>query len=83
MIISSIDSPLYALAPFLHNIIKDNVLKPHSHINNSFKLKLDGCSLNNKYSLISLDAISLFTNIPLDLAVKNVSDRWPFISCKE
>jgi len=65
----------------LHNIIKDNVLKPHSHINNSFKLmeKLDGCSLNNKYSLILLDAISLFMNIPLDLAVKSVSDR-PFIS---
>jgi len=44
--------------------------------------KLDGRSLNNKYSLIPLDAISLFTNIPLDLAVKNVSNRWPFIFCK-
>ena len=35
--------------------------------------KLDGRSLNNKYSLILLDAISFFTNIPLDLAVRNVS----------
>jgi len=44
--------------------------------------KLDGHSLNNKYSLISFHTIFLFTSIPLDLAVKNVkkSERWRFIS---
>ena len=44
IIISSIDSPLYSLVSFLHNIIKDNVSKLRSHINNSFKLveKLNG-----------------------------------------
>jgi len=64
IIISSIDNPLYLLASFLH-IIKDNVLKSYSHIDNSFKLveKLNDFYLNNNYSLISLDAISLFTNI--------------------
>ena len=36
--------------------------------------------VNNNYSLISLDAISLFTNIPLDLAIKSISDRWRFIT---
>jgi len=29
--------------------------------------------------LISLDATSLFTNIPLDLAIKSVSSRWTYI----
>jgi len=44
IIILSIDSPLYSLASFLHNIIKDNVPKLSSHINNSIKLveKLNG-----------------------------------------
>jgi len=50
--------------------------KPKSYIDNSFKLveKLNGLSLNNNYSLISLNAISLFTNIPLDLTIKSISD---------
>jgi len=30
--------------------------------------------------LIFFDAISLFTNISLDLAIKNISDRWHFIT---
>jgi len=60
------------VASFLHNIIKDNVSKLSSHIDNSFKLveNFNGFCLNNNYLLISLDAISLFTNIPLDLAKK-------------
>jgi len=38
IIISFIDNPLYSLASFLHNVIKDNVPKLKTHIDNSFKL---------------------------------------------
>ncbi|KYN12787.1 hypothetical protein ALC57_15066, partial [Trachymyrmex cornetzi] len=30
--------------------------------------------------LISLDVVSLFTNIPIDLALDSISLRWPSIS---
>jgi len=38
IIISFIDNPLYSLASFLHNVIKNNVSKLKTHIDNSFKL---------------------------------------------
>jgi len=82
-IISSIDNPLYSLASFLYNIVKDNLLKPKNHIDNSFQLvekELNGLCLNNNYSLISLDIIPLFINIRLDLTIKSISGRWYFIT---
>jgi len=43
IIVSSINSPLYSLAMFLHNIIIKTIPKVDSHIKNSFELvkKLD------------------------------------------
>jgi len=73
------------LASFLYNIVKDNLLKPKNHIDNGFQFVgkgLNGLCLNNNYSLISLDAISLFINIRLDLIIKSISDRWYFIICR-
>jgi len=32
------------------------------------------------FSLISLDVVSLFTNIPIDSALDSISKRWCFIS---
>jgi len=36
--------------------------------------------IDDEISLISLDVVSLFTNIPIELAVKSVEDRWNYIS---
>ncbi|KAG5324769.1 GTD2A protein, partial [Pseudoatta argentina] len=41
--------------------------------------KLRGIWLKTNYSLISLDVISLFTNIPLDLVIESVTNRWNYI----
>ncbi|KAG5344029.1 GTD2A protein, partial [Acromyrmex charruanus] len=41
--------------------------------------KLRGIRLKTNYSLISLDVISLFTNIPLDLVIESVTNRWNYI----
>ena len=48
IIVSSINSPLYSLAVFLHNIIIKTIPKADSHIENSFKLvkELDGRLMN-------------------------------------
>jgi len=72
IIISSVDSPTYSIANFIHRIISKNIVKPHSHMENSYQLvhKLNGLSIEKNYELISLDVVSLFTNISSNLALK-------------
>jgi len=36
IIISSVDSPTYSIANFIHRIISRNIVKPHSPIENSY-----------------------------------------------
>jgi len=57
IIVSSIDSPLYSLASYLHQILNDHIPKPKSHIKNSLQLidRLKNVTLNNNQTLISLD----------------------------
>lgn len=38
-------------------------------------------SIDNSYTLISLDVESLFTNTPIDLAMQGINNRWSYI-CK-
>jgi len=76
LIVSSIDGSDYQLAYFIHKIISKDISKPSSHNENSFQLvkKLNGLPINDDYDLISLDVVSLFTNILINLAL-NVT-RW-------
>ncbi|XP_039311308.1 uncharacterized protein LOC120359073 [Solenopsis invicta] len=80
IIISSIDSPLYGLATLLHEIISKNIPDAASKINNSFELdrNLKDKRLEPGHELISLDVVSLFTNIPIGLALESISHRWEF-----
>lgn len=78
-IVSSINSyltPLYELASFLHNIIYSSIPKTKSHISHSFHLvkNLTGKYIQDDYKLISLDVISLFTNVPTDLALDSIKE---------
>jgi len=81
IIISSIDSLLYSLANFLHKILIKTIEVPTSHIKNSYELvkKLSNIELDKDYTLFSLDVISLFTNIPIELAIENIQNRWDLI----
>ena len=80
VIVSSINSPLYYLSLFLHNIINDSIPKALSHIKDSFHLveKLNGTVFDSQYIFASLDVVFIFTNIPVDLA--SIGDG--FISTK-
>jgi len=82
IIVSSVDGPLYSLGNYLHGIISKNISKPHSHILNSHQLveKLNGTTIEKGYDLISLDVVSLFTNVPVNMAIDSVSNRWCNIS---
>ena len=71
IIVSSINSSLYSLAVFLDNIIIKTIPKTDSHIENSFKFfkKLDDRYLSDEFQLMSLDVVTLFTNVPIDYAM--------------
>lgn len=53
IIVSSVNSPLYNLADFLHLIIKNSTPKACSHVQNSYHLvnKLNGTVLDPSYNL--------------------------------
>jgi len=82
--VNSINTTLHPLTAFIHNIIYDAIPKAHSPVDNSFELvkKLSGVHLYDHFRLLSLDVVPLFTNIPLDLALDSVLERWCFIKEK-
>jgi len=81
IIVSSLDSPLYNLATFLHKILIKNIPVNDSHSNNSFDLiqKLKDIQVDDDYILISLNVVSLFTNIPIDSDIESVSKKWQLL----
>lgn len=82
LIVSSVNSPLYTLAYYLHYIIHNKIHWPKSHIKNSYQLanELSSIRLEPNYKLVSLDVVSLFTNIPIEFAINSVANRWNHIS---
>jgi len=81
IIILSVNTALYSLASYLQNVISDSLENANSYIANSFDLY--NLLLNKRVRetdiLVSMDVTSLFTNIPLDLAIESISNRWIFI----
>jgi len=59
----------------------ETIPKAESYIKNSFQFVKDikEMRIDNNYKLISLNIVSLFTNIPLDIAIDCVNDNWIFI----
>jgi len=81
IIVSSVNTALYSLASFLQDIISESLENSNKHTMNSFGLynSLSGRQVRDSDMLISLDVISLFTNVPLDLAFESISKRWTYI----
>ncbi|XP_046601397.1 uncharacterized protein LOC124295445 [Neodiprion lecontei] len=78
IIVSFTDSPTINLARFLSKWIGNNITPPLSRIRDSFALvnAISDLCLPADYILVSLDVISLFTNVPQDLAINAVKQRW-------
>lgn len=73
-----INTALHPLVTYLHKLISNSLPKAASHVNNSFELYnlLSGKKIEDSHKLISLDVTSLFTNVPLDLAIEDIDKRW-------
>lgn len=81
LIVSYIGSSLHSFAVFLHNILYKSFQKADSHIENNYDFvnKINNIELQRGHVLLSLDVVSLFTNVPIDLALKSIKTRWKFI----
>jgi len=82
--VSSINTALYPLASYLQKIISNSLVHDNKQVKNSFELynSLSGTRICNTHILISLDVISLFTNVPQDLAINSILKRWTLIALK-
>jgi len=81
IIVSSMNTALYPFAKFLNKILSDNIPPTKYHVRNGFEL----CSaLSSKFipvdcKLVSFDVTSLFTNVPIELAINSIEKRWELI----
>jgi len=84
VVISSVGSPLYNVAKYLHNILSCSIKKPRSFIKDSrsFVEKINKITITSEEILVSLDVDALFTNIPKELVRRGIEDRWMDISTK-
>ena len=60
---------------FLYSIFCRQIVKKWHNRNYKIK-KITKQNLGNEYILISLDVVSLYTNIPVNLAFDNINQKW-------
>ena len=77
-IISTVNSPTYNVSKFFAKFLQNNLKLPVSHIDNSLKLleKINNIQIPHDYDIISLDVVSLFTNVSEYLVCKAIEKRW-------
>ena len=73
LILSAIKTPCYNLAKFLVPLIEP-VTKENFRVKDSFEFSKEICEQNSEYFMASLDVESLFTNIPMEEAIKICCD---------
>lgn len=83
-IVSTIDSPAYNISKFCCNILKQLTVNSEYNVKNSYEFKkhIDNIILNDNDILVSFDVVSLFTNIPVNIAKEIIIEQWPDIENK-
>jgi hypothetical protein len=76
-IVSSIDSPCYALSEFLHKILTPLVDNTDSFVKNTELLikSIKDFNLQSEDCLVSFDVVSLFTNVPVEQVLQVIKNR--------
>ncbi|XP_072400252.1 uncharacterized protein [Diabrotica undecimpunctata] len=81
-ITASIGAPTNLLTSFLTEILTNAYVSNEYYIKNSFDVfnNFNNYQLPEGYVIVSLDVVSLFTNVHLDAALKAIENNWNFIS---
>lgn len=78
-IISSVNSTTYNISKYLSDILKvtfNNTNNYNIKDTFTFAIEMENIILPENYVLISLDVVSLFTNIPLNLVINILKLKW-------
>lgn len=77
-VVSYIGAPTYGTAGFLSDVLYHVVDKNKYYINNSYEVRemIKKVKVPDGYGFISLDVTALFTNIPTNLVMKIIEDKW-------
>ena len=80
-VVSCVNCPTYNMSKIFNKILNDSLPKPRSFIKNSlsFRDTIIKNQIANNYIMISLDVMSLFTNIPIKLIQKSIEKIWHYI----
>ncbi|XP_055604423.1 uncharacterized protein LOC129752680 [Uranotaenia lowii] len=80
-VIPNITAPTYQLAKFMANILRSSITSEYE-TKSSFEFcdDINGIKLPDNYIIISLDVVSLFTNIPRHLVISNLIEHWKEIN---
>ncbi len=80
-VVATIQSPLYKLSQLIAKCLSKVVSESPYYLKDSWQFAkcVKGLKIPAGYKLISLDATSLFTNVPLDLSLQAIEKRWPKI----
>lgn len=80
-ICSFINSPSYELCRYLTNILKRITEHSIYNVKDSvqFKEKLSNHCIQTNEKLISLDVVSLFPSVPVDLALEIIEEKWSIV----
>lgn len=77
-IVSALNTPYQKVAKFLSTILSNIIGKSEYHVRNSFEFFdfINDMEVPEGFALISLDVKSMYTNIPCELALQCVENRW-------
>ena len=80
-VLSTVNTPTKKFAKYFSSLITNSTNRPNSYIKNSkhFIEKISHTHIPDNHILISLDASSLFTNVPLDLVKNSIEKRYSTI----
>jgi len=84
IIVSSINTSLYPILNYLQKILQKSLPPANCHIKNSCDLfnTLLGRKIPENQVFISLDVQSLFMNVPEELVLEAINNRWDHINKK-
>lgn len=80
-ILSAINGPTYDLSKFATSIL-NKLVKSEFYVKNSFDFQeyITKQKVPFEHSMVSFDVVSLFTNIPIELVMEALENRWTEIA---
>lgn len=80
-IVSTVQSPTYKISKMIANSLSQAMKQSTRHLKDSWQFaeRIKTIKIPSGYKLISLDATSLFTNVPINLCIKAIKKRWNII----